>query len=105
MDHAHLTMYENVAEITGEMAAAARGCDWDRLAELEANCARQMAFLMRVTPPELTAEDRQRKVGIIRQILQHDREIRDLAVPWMQQLTSLIGSARNERKLAGAYGA
>jgi flagellar protein FliT len=105
MDHAHLTLYESVAEITGEMAQAARSSDWDRLVELEASCARHMATIMRVPVPELSREERQRKVGILRQILQHDREIRDLTVPWMHQLTSLIGNVRNERKLAGAYGA
>jgi flagellar protein FliT len=105
MEHAHLSLYENVAEITGEMAQAARTSDWDRLVELEASCARHMASIMRLPLPELSSDERQRKVGIIRQILEHDREIRDLTVPWMQHLGALIGNARNERKLAGAYGA
>lgn len=103
MVHAHLTLYENVAETTRAMADAARSSDWDHLVELEQRCKRQVASIMQGPTPELSDEERERKAGIIREILKHDRTIRDHTSPWMKQLGALIGSVRNERKLLGAY--
>ena len=39
-----------------------------------------------------------------RQILAHDRAIRDLTTPWMAQLAALIGNAGAQRKLSMSYG-
>jgi flagellar protein FliT len=103
MEHAHLALYENVAEITRAMADAARSSNWDRLLELEQSCERQVACITDLPAPALSHADRERKAGFIREILEHDRTIRDHTVPWMKQLGVLIGNVRNERKLLGAY--
>lgn len=103
MGHAQLALYENVAEITRAMAIAARSSNWDRLVELEQSCKRQMACIAGLPAGDLSDAERERKAGFIREILEHDRTIRDHTMPWMKQLGALIGSARNERKLLGAY--
>lgn len=43
-------------------------------------------------------------VALIKQILEDDRKIRDLTMPWMAQLSKLINSTGTERRLANAYG-
>ncbi|MNR66244.1 Flagellar protein FliT [compost metagenome] len=48
--------------------------------------------------------ERERKVELIRQMLTADRQIRDLAMPWMAQLSALINSTGTERRLVNAYG-
>ena len=99
-------MYETVAVITDQMLCAARSGDWDRLAVLESRCASQVAILKQDEPPApLTGDIRVRKVQIIKQILAHDREIRDIAEPWMAKLSQLINSTGAERKLSNTYGA
>lgn len=101
-----ISLYETVAVITGQMLAAARDSDWERLVELESRCARHVETLRLSEPPEpLTGESRVRKVRIIQKILADDREIRNLTEPWMTQLSRLISSTGTERKLSRAYGA
>lgn len=101
-----ISLYEAVAVITNQMLAAARQGDWDRLVELESRCASHVETLRAGEPPApLTGESRMRKVKIIKKILADDREIRNLTEPWMAQLSQLINSNGNERKLSHAYGA
>jgi flagellar protein FliT len=104
--HEIISIYQNVAVITDQMLAAARDSDWDHLVELESRCASHIEVLRsaeaRVVLP---GEARVQKVRIIKQILADDREIRDITMPWMARLSSLIDSNSNERKLAHAYGA
>lgn len=104
--HEVIALYETVAVITDQMLTAARSGDWDQLAVLESRCASHVAILQKSEPPApLTGAIRVRKVQIIKQILAHDRQIRDIAEPWMAQLTQLINSTGAERKLSHAYGA
>jgi flagellar protein FliT len=53
----------------------------------------------------LDASERQQKLGLIKQMLDDDRQIRDLTMPWMAQLSKLINNTGTERRLAAAYGA
>ena len=99
-----MCLYENVATLTNEMLTAAREGDWDKMAELEARCSSQVSVLKQgEAPVSLTGALRERKVEIIRKILADDREIRNLAQPWMEQLSLLINSTGAERKLNQAY--
>jgi flagellar protein FliT len=43
-------------------------------------------------------------VALIQKMLEDDRVIRDLAMPWMQQLATLISSTQTERRVVNAYG-
>lgn len=100
-----ISLYESVARITKQMLAAARKGDWDQLAALESDCADHVHTLeASEAPVVLTAEMRNRKVAVIKQILSDDREIRHITEPWMAQLSSLINSSSTERKLSMTYG-
>lgn len=101
-----IALYETVAVITDQMLTAAKRGDWDELAVLESRCASHVAMLKESEPPApLTGEIRVRKVQIIKQILAHDRQIRDIAEPWMAKLAQMMNSTGAERKLSHAYGA
>ncbi|GAB3438307.1 flagellar protein FliT [Massilia solisilvae] len=101
-----ISMYQGLSELTGQMLACAKEGDWDHLVELESRCADQVQALRagEVLAP-LSGASRERKVRIIHEIMANDRAIRDLASPWMTELSRMLSSTGNERKLAAAYGA
>ncbi|QJE03352.1 flagellar protein FliT [Massilia forsythiae] len=91
--------------ITDQMLAAATIEDWDRLAQLEMQCAacvRQLKAGGDAQP--LAGQDRVRKVDAIRRMLDADRKIRDLTQPWMTKLSAMISNKSTERRVARAYG-
>lgn len=99
-----IVIYETVAKLTNQMLSAAKQQDWDRLAELEAQCAECVENLKMVEDAlPLAAEARERKVASIKSILADDREIRNLVSPWMVRLNTLINSYHTESKLARVY--
>jgi flagellar protein FliT len=101
-----LSIYENVASITGQMLCAAREKNWDRLIELESLCTSHVDRLRSEEPvAAVTGSARERKVQIIMQILDDDRQIRAITEPWMEHLSHLISSVGTERRLAQTYGA
>jgi len=101
-----LSLYETVAELSGQMLDAARSADWERLVTLESRCASQVQMLKTGAPvAALSGTIREKKVRIIHKILADDREIRNITEPWMAELSSLMSSAGTERKLSRAYGA
>jgi flagellar protein FliT len=101
-----LSAYGAMAALTHKMVAAATVADWDGLETLENQVAAHVAAL-RGTEEAVTldAGERQRKLGLIKQMLDDDRQIRDLTMPWMAQLSKLINNTGTERRLAAAYGA
>ncbi len=96
--------YETMAVITDQMLCAANDNDWDRLAELEQQCALHVRQLKAHEPQPLAGAERVKKVDAIRRMLAADRQIRDLAAPWMAQLSALISNTTTERRVARAYG-
>jgi flagellar protein FliT len=101
-----ISIYEAVSDLTGQMLDAAKSRDWENLAQLESHCASHIQCLKEGEPvAPLSGAIRVRKVQIIKKILAHDREIRDLCSPWMAELSSLINSSGTSRKLSAAYGA
>ena len=87
------------------MLNAARAGDWDRVSALESHCASHIETLKSSEPPAaLSGAAREKKVAMIQKILADDREIRDIAQPWMAQLYALMNSAGTEQKLSRAYG-
>lgn len=100
-----LALYEDVAQITSRMLTAARTGDWEKLSELEKHCSEKVSVLRgNEAPTPLPAEQRERKVAVIRKILADDKAIRDITEPWMKQLSSRILSVSTERKLNAVYG-
>ncbi|HEY5799790.1 MAG TPA: flagellar protein FliT [Burkholderiaceae bacterium] len=103
--------FETVSALTSDMLAAARGGQWDRLAALEADSARQVALLRDGDVPALAAPLRARAASVIRATLDCEAEVRALIHAKMQSLlaeldhaTAELNSAGTERKLANAYG-
>lgn len=101
-----LTVYETVADLTGQMLAAAGSNDWDQLVLLEKQCSDEVSILRANEGGlSLSGQARQRKVELIRKVLADDRRIRDLTMPWMAHLSKLIKNNGTQRRLANAYGA
>ena len=100
-----ITTYEEILGLTGQMLEAARASDWDRLTATERLCRilvdRLVAEGGRL---QLSAPLRQRKVAIIRKLLDDDAEIRRVTDPRMAELERMLGSVRNRRRLVSAYG-
>lgn len=100
-----LLEYAAVAELTGQMLAAAEAGDWDHLVSLERECTTHVDVLKSgEAAVELNPSGRQEKIDCIRRILADDRKIRDLTMPWMAQLSALINNSGTQRRLANAYG-
>ncbi len=97
-------VYETMAVITDQMLSAANDSDWDRLAELEKQCALHVRQLKDSEPQPLAGAQRVKKVDAIRRMLAADRQIRDLTTPWMARLSALINNTSTERRVARAYG-
>ena len=99
-----IAIYENVADITDQMLSAARNRNWDLLVKLEASCTVQVQTIKDNEIPVILERDvRDKKIGVIKKILDDDRKIRDLTEPWMQQLTQLMKYSEVQRKLTHAY--
>jgi len=80
-----LSMYENLAGLSGQMKGAAEAGDWngfDRL-NVQASVAAGAAI---GGVPALEGGMRQRKIDLIKQLMANDRAIRDVTEPWMGQL-------------------
>lgn len=98
-------VYESMALLTEQMLAAASSGEWDQFEQLERRVAAHVASLKQGEPAlRLEGQQRQRKVTIIKKLLDDDRKIRDLVTPWMAQLSSMINSAGAERRLHQTYG-
>ena len=103
-DQQVLDTYETMRVLTARMLIAASNGDWDELATLERQIGRHVQRLKDKEAQVVLADaGRLRKVALIRQMLEDDRKIRDLAMPWMAQLSQLINSTGTERRLANAY--
>lgn len=100
-----LSEYAAVAELTGQMRAAAEAGEWDQLVVLEQRCSVHVDLLKRSEAAvELNPTGRQAKIDCIRRILADDRRIRDLTMPWMAQLSAMLNNSGTQRRLAHAYG-
>lgn len=101
-----LSTYEAMEQLTDAMVQAASSGQWERLVELEQSCSAHVRLLQeRGGDVPLGAEERERKIALIKKMLDDDRRIRDLTMPWMTHLSALINSTATERRLANAYGA
>ncbi|MYM68493.1 flagellar protein FliT [Pseudoduganella sp. FT55W] len=100
-----LSVYAAMADLTEQMVQAATRSDWDALVLLEQRCAAHVQTLRdQEAPLPMTGAERERKIELIRQMLNADRQIRDLTMPWMAQLSKLINATGTERRVVTAYG-
>lgn len=84
-----LAMYENLAGITANMAAAARAGDMQSLARLETNVAAETSAIT-TGVPALSGAARLRKIDLLKQIMANDRAVRDVTEPWQGQLAGIL---------------
>jgi flagellar protein FliT len=99
-----VSLYETMADISGQMLIAARAANWAQLESLEQLCARHVEKLKSGDRENTVGELRERKIRYIQKILADDREIRNITEPWMTRLSMQINSVGAQRKLAQAYG-
>lgn len=99
----NIAAFESISSLTGEMKAAARAGEWERLAQLEQGCAAVVAGLRMAPAVQLPADMQRRKVELIHKILADDAEIRAFAEPWMSQVQALLGSAGMARRVHRTY--
>ncbi len=100
-----LSVYEAMVALTEQMVQAALAGDWDHLVLLEQQCASHVQRLKAAEPPAaLEGASRARKAEAIRKMLDDDRKIRDLTMPWMARLSAMINHTGTERRLASVYG-
>ncbi|WP_337587208.1 flagellar protein FliT [Janthinobacterium fluminis] len=100
-----LSTYEAMRALTQQMVAAAGDGAWDQLETLEQRVSVHVQALRENEESvRLEGPHRLQKIALIKQMLEDDRKIRDLTMPWMAQLSKLINNTGAERRLAGAYG-
>ncbi|QNA91138.1 flagellar protein FliT [Massilia sp. Dwa41.01b] len=100
-----LSEYAAVADLTGQMLAAAEAGDWDHLVVLEQECTLHVNVLKREEAAvQLNPSNLCIKIDCIKRILADDRRIRDLTMPWMAHLSALINNSGTQRRLNNAYG-
>lgn len=99
-----LALYETISGISGDMVDAAAAGDWDRLVQLERSiaCLRNR-LCVEDSQAKLSADERDRKVYLIKRILADDREIRSYTEPWMEQVRRLLGQATPGGDIRGSY--
>lgn len=99
-----LSIYEEMYSISLEMLAAASLNDWDLLSNLQTQTAEQVAILQDQAPAlSATDANREQLTKLIEQILDNDAAIRNIAEPWLKELSKQLHSADNEVKLARSY--
>ncbi len=76
-----LSMYEQIAGLTAQMAVAAKSGDIDHLTGLERQVAAQAAKVDSGAPA-MAGAMRMRKIDLLKQIMANDRAIREVTEPW-----------------------
>ena len=100
-----LAAYEQLAEVTGRMRAAASVENWDSVVELETECA---ALYTRLTSIENgvagDADYQRRKSELICKLLDDDADIRARVSGQLQNIWRLIDGRKTVNRLSSAYG-
>lgn len=93
-----LGYYEAIENASQDMLAAARAGDWDTVVRLEGACAVLIAQLKHAASAHpLPPEEMALKGRIMQRILRNDAEIRNLAEPWINDLSRMTGQTDGER--------
>jgi flagellar protein FliT len=95
-----LSYYEAIEGASQDMLNAARSGDWDTVVKLEGACALLIAQLKNAAQEHpLGAEELNLKTRIMQRILVNDAEIRNLAEPWINDLSRMMGSTTDPHKM------
>lgn len=80
-----LSMYENLAGLSGQMKVAAQAGDWNGFDKLNVQASVAAGAAIGGVPA-LDGAKRQRKIDLIKQLMANDRAIGDVTEPWMGQV-------------------
>jgi flagellar protein FliT len=111
MDQQLLTYYEAIEKASADMLLAAREGNWDEVVKLEGACVLLISQLKHAAQtfddpapeplplaanmePASDAETARAKSLIMQRILVNDAEIRNLAEPWLQDLSETMAGRR-----------
>jgi flagellar protein FliT len=85
--------YRSIEQSSQRMLDAALVEDWERVAQFEGVCAMLIGRLReRARTDELLPEERREKGRIMCAILRNDAQIRDLAEPWLDEMSTKSNS-------------
>jgi flagellar protein FliT len=100
-----LDLYEKIAGHALAMEDAAASGDWERVMQLERQCAiLVMCLRQHDTSVPLSVAQRERKVMLITQILRSDAHVRSMAQPVMNALHHQLADTRRGSRMHQAYG-
>ena len=100
-----ITEYESLAVLMKQMLHAAQSQDWEKVSDIELFYHDKMAQIkVDESRTTLSKNDQSRKLGIIKQILQDDHEIKALIYPKMDELSKFMRGGNTKTKLNRAYG-
>lgn len=91
-----MSLYQTMANLSEQMVLSAREGDWDQVTETEQQVARIAADLSaRPTPEPRDEQDRTQRVMLLKQMLRNDAIVRELAQPWLQELSRILKNGQH----------
>ncbi|MDQ8033145.1 flagellar protein FliT [Bordetella genomosp. 1] len=100
-----IELYQHIAQVTGDMLAAAQDGDWTRvlgLGHLYIDLVERLRLLEPRQP--LDEAGRTLKHDLLVRILENDAAVRDLAVPQLSRLGDMLGRMKRQQSLLATYG-
>ena len=95
-----LGYYEAIETASANMLDAARTGDWDTVVKLEGACAVLIAQLKHAAQQRALGPDEAAlKSRIMQHILVNDAEIRNLAEPWINDISRMVGGTTDPRQM------
>lgn len=104
-EQAVLDCYEQIAQASSRMLAAARNADWDGLIAAEMACTnliQQVSALSKKAA--ISDEGNKQRLAIIHRVLADDAQIRNLVEPRLLKLEGFLHGRQNGRRVHDAYG-
>jgi len=100
-----IQIYEELVLLAEQMLEAARHGNWDAMTEVQRVYVAQVeALRLKDVHAPATQQERMQRQALLAKLLQRDAAIRDLVMPQLERLGSLIGNARRRRDVNEAYG-
>lgn len=100
-----LSAYDRLRRRSEKMLTYARDANWEALIELQSGYIAEVETLHRIEDGEVVLDQaaRGRKADLLKQIIDQDREIRELLVDRRRELTQMILGSRQQLALARTY--
>ncbi len=100
-----LRLYRAAAAITTEILSHARAGEWEHVLTLGDDYLALVEQIKQLGDvPPLDPQDRARKYALLVNIMENDAATRQLAVPSLERLGTLIGTMRRQQALMNTYG-